>query len=430
MNRPAQSLSQWFYRNARVPILFSLFAFLSVETLLLVVIGKNQFEHQRGVAERLAEVSRLALEEKSTALLQAGFDIARKELEASTALVCEQSLMYVTVPPRLSTCSLEKKWSERVIEVPISLPNRLRTPPFQQHKFVLQVPIYPRDELIYYTLGLSFVVCLLGVGLLRRVSLRLESDLFGPLFQNLSSDLKLPIRELEELRQKLLQLGQLKTKQAVTEAVYTKNQQVAHDIKSPLTALLFASRDFDRLPDSSRKVIQAAVRRINEIANGLLKNPPADQRNDIQDEIGLRDALEELIEEKKMEYFKADIGWKLNTDSLDSGVKSPAQEKELKRALSNLINNSVEALQPSGPGEIELGALSEGGKIRLWVKDCGIGMEPHVLSRVGERGFSNGKARGRGWGVSFAKALVEKTGGQLLLHSELGKGTRIEMVFG
>lgn len=429
MSQSTLNLKQWFYRNARVPILFTLVAFSAVEILLLTVIGKNQFEHQRGVAERLAEVSRLALEEKSTALLQAGFDIARRELNASRAFVCEQSLMYVTVPPRLSNCPVEDKLGDRVIEVPISLPNRLRTPPFQQHKFVLQVPVFPRDELIYYTLGISILVCCLGIALLRRLSHRLELDLFAPLFKNLSSDLKLPIRELEEIRKKIVQIGRLKTEAAVTAAIISRNQQVSHDIKSPLTALLFASKDFDKLPESSRKVIQAAVKRINSIADSLMEVPQENSELISKEERELSEILNELMEEKKLEYFdQKNIEWLLEVDPSTQKTKSPAPELEIKRALSNLINNSVEAFE-GREGRVHLRVKTNEGGLRIEVKDNGKGIENKLLTQVGKKGFSFGKKSGKGLGVSFARETVEKRGGKLSISSQVNRGTEVQLCF-
>ena len=428
MSTPTLSLKQWFYRNARVPILFSLGAFLGVEVLLLSLVARTQFEHQKGVAERLAELSRLALEEKSTSLLQAGFEIARRDLKASDAFVCEQSLVYVTIPPRLSQCVLEKRIDERVIEVPIALPNRLRTPPFQQHKFVLRVPILPRDELIYFTLGISLVVCLLGVSLLRRLSRRLHHDLFGPLFENLSSGLQIPIQELEEIRQKIVQLGRLETHEAVSRAIINRNLQVAHDIRSPLTALLFASKDFDSLPNSSRGVIRAAVERIQSIVNSLNESPSS--RVQIQDADGfcLVLALEELLAEKKMEYSNLEnIDWSLEVDSMVNRATLPMQKTELKRALSNLINNSIEALDGEA-GAIRLKAKYQGEKLEIVVEDEGKGIEKDILGRVGQKGFSFGKTMGQGLGVSFAKELVEGIGGKFSLESQLNQGTRVQIL--
>lgn len=430
MNKQADlSLRKWFYRHARIPLFLSVLTFGAVEILLLGLVGKNQLEHQRGVAERLAGLSQLAIEQKSTALLQAAFDIAIRELGAQKAFLCEKSRLYVLRNPELSECIEEKKLGYRFLEVPVKAASVSPSELGKQYLFVLQVPILPRGSLVYLTLGLSLLACALGLFLLYRTSKKFEEDLVRPLFKNLAGERRLPIRELEAIRTNLLKLGKLKTQEAVHQALMNRNAQVAHDIRSPLTALLFASKDFELLPNNSRHIIGTAVNRISAIVDSLTEPTKTSVARPIEQAKNLHQILTELYEEKKAEYADhPGLILKLNLTGLDTNVKSPVEEHDLKRALSNLINNSIEAL-PNQKGVIELKANLQQELLEIGLTDSGKGMSESVLAQLGKPGFTAGKAGGRGLGFSFAKKVLEQAGGQMKIQSVLNHGSRVGVRF-
>jgi len=412
------TLRQWFYRNARLPLLVSILSILAVEVLLLAIIGKHQWETQEGVANRLAELSGLALNQSSTPLLQTGFDIAVRELRASHAFVCERGVIYALKSPQPSSCVVENRFGYRTLRIPIKEK--------RQYEFILQVPLLPQESLIYYTLAFSILVCVSGMLLLRRVGIRLEKDLFTPFFKNFSTQLNLPIKELELLRRKLNQLNELRTKEAVTAAVVARNHQVAHDIKSPLTALLFASKDFDLLPNSSRQVIRSAVNRISAIADSLTEIDP---KQEVSSPQRLKPLISEMIEEKKVEYLnKGNLGWSEDTADLLSSTRVPIKAEELKRVLSNLLNNAVEALE-GGQGVIALGARNKGSKLQIWVEDNGKGFPDELISEVGKGKFTKGKETGQGLGLSHAHQVVTSYQGTLQIEPLPRRGTRVVLSF-
>lgn len=403
------SLKRWFYRNARLPLFLSLLAFLAVEILLLLVIGKNQWEHQLEVSFRFAELAKIALIQKSSSVLQAGIDIAARDLRAHKAFVCEKK----------NDCFLEPRWGFRVLEIPIELKDSER----RNFSLVLQVPLFPKGSLIYFTVFWSIVACLLVVFLLGHVRSRLEKDLFAPLFKNLSHQAVLPIRELENIRIKIQELNQLRTQEAVSQAVVARSRQVAHDIKSPLTALLFASRDFDLLPNKSRNVIQSAVRRIESIADSLLGG---EQKESLNELLSLHPCIEEIFEEKKLEYrSQAGLMWKLDLKELDPIIESPLSGKEIQRLLSNLINNAVEASE-GAQGVIEVGGGTRKGFFEVWVRDEGKGILPELLPVLGTEGATYGKQKGQGLGLSYAKHVLAKVGGELTLTRNYPAGTLVK----
>jgi len=107
-------------------------------------------------------------------------------------------------------------------------------------------------------------------------------------------------------------------------------------------------------------------------------------------------------------------------------------ERRLKQAVFNLLNNAVK-YTPSG-GRIELKAYTkereESQDLCLSVHDTGVGISTEDRARIFkifERGphYSQSKPLGAGLGLSLVKSLIELHGGDIHIDSIQGKGTTI-----
>jgi PAS domain S-box-containing protein len=111
---------------------------------------------------------------------------------------------------------------------------------------------------------------------------------------------------------------------------------------------------------------------------------------------------------------------------------------QLELALLNLAVNGRDAM-PQG-GRLEIGAQAErvadghpvalppGEYVCLWVADEGQGMDEETVRRATEPFFTTkGVGKGTGLGLSMAYGLAEQSGGRLLLQSQPGKGTVVEI---
>jgi CheY-like chemotaxis protein len=115
-----------------------------------------------------------------------------------------------------------------------------------------------------------------------------------------------------------------------------------------------------------------------------------------------------------------------------------ADPNQLEMAILNLSVNARDAM-PQG-GELMLSAAAEsilpghrsrlrpGNYIRLAVADTGIGMDEAMMVRAVEPFFSTkGLGKGTGLGLSMVHGLTSQLGGALLISSQLGRGTTVEM---
>ena len=245
---------------------------------------------------------------------------------------------------------------------------------------------------------------------------------------------------LEEIFQVAEKVDELRLKIATAErekqqAEFMKLAQVAHDIRSPLAALNVFLNVINELPEDKRILARNAIYRIQDIANNLVKK----QQNIFQSEnkalseeeesIQLISSLvESLISEKRMQYtFNSSIKIEFEHNQNAYNTFAKVQPNEFKRMLSNLINNSFEAIENEGKVILSLSALE--GKIHLKLKDTGIGIPENILPRLMEEGHTYNKKGGTGLGLSHANKLIKNWGGSFSIQSQVNYGTTISMSF-
>ena len=99
--------------------------------------------------------------------------------------------------------------------------------------------------------------------------------------------------------------------------------------------------------------------------------------------------------------------------------------------LLHLVRNAVDhGIETRGKVIIEIAQRND--QISITVADDGRGIHPSLIEKIFEPGFSTAREvselSGRGVGLDVVKTTVEELGGAVNVHSELGKGSRFEIV--
>jgi signal transduction histidine kinase len=200
---------------------------------------------------------------------------------------------------------------------------------------------------------------------------------------------------------------------------------VGHDIRNPLQAILgdlyLLGSDLASMPESDEKEdmkeslasIKKSVNYIDKIVQDLqdYARPikPAAQKTD----------LEELCNEV---LFKNDLPENIDaTYWVDEKAKEITADPELlKRVLSNLVNNAVQAM--SEGGKLEIRIYKEPGEVVITVQDSGVGIPEEVKPKLFTPLFTT-KSKGQGFGLAVVKRMTEALGGTVSFSSEEGNGT-------
>lgn len=213
------------------------------------------------------------------------------------------------------------------------------------------------------------------------------------------------------------------------KAKFRLARQVAHDIRSPLSALEIVLRSFEDKSNDQYRVARMAVDRLKNIATDLLNQSRLSQSSRAKGQsVSLRECVEEIVTETLVQnkHLKHSI-----TTSFATEQQVLAETTSMKRILSNLVNNAIESFDQ--PGLIQIGIEEKGDLILLTVTDNGKGIPAEVLPSVGEEGFSWGKgssaSSGNGLGLFNAKEKIKEWGGTLQIKSKPHLGTIVLMAF-
>jgi len=112
--------------------------------------------------------------------------------------------------------------------------------------------------------------------------------------------------------------------------------------------------------------------------------------------------------------------------------------QQFNAAILNLVVNARDAM-PAG-GTIRIGTSLVGGAstvgqerasacVRVRVEDAGTGIPQPSIDRIFDPYFTTKGENGTGLGLPQVKACMDQVGGSLEVHSELGRGTSIDLLF-
>ena len=109
-----------------------------------------------------------------------------------------------------------------------------------------------------------------------------------------------------------------------------------------------------------------------------------------------------------------------------------ANREMMEELLYNLVSNAIRYNRPYGNVVVSVNREEE--QVHLTVEDTGIGISQADQERVFERFYRVDKSRskstgGTGLGLAIVKHVVQCHGAKLNMQSQLGSGTRIDVIF-
>lgn len=101
-----------------------------------------------------------------------------------------------------------------------------------------------------------------------------------------------------------------------------------------------------------------------------------------------------------------------------------ANDGELRMVVLNLVQNAFHAMLNGG--RLVVGCRQVEGRVELSFRDDGVGISPENLPKIFDPFFSQraGGGQGTGLGLTICRTIVEDMGGQIIVRSYPGGGTR------
>lgn len=101
------------------------------------------------------------------------------------------------------------------------------------------------------------------------------------------------------------------------------------------------------------------------------------------------------------------------------------------RAVLNIVTNALDAVdgQDKGVVEISTGVSSDGSEVWIDIADNGPGIPSEQLASIFNIFESTKGARGTGLGLAVSQKIMREHGGDILVESELNRGSRFRLVW-
>ena len=242
------------------------------------------------------------------------------------------------------------------------------------------------------------------------------------------------LSEAEDISQRFAEITRQAARKLDRKILDAELAQVAtgaaHELNNPLAVIagrsqILAQQETDPKKKEALKLIEQQARQASDIASELLATvqPPTPKPQPTNLEPIIRKLCAALA--GKAQATNSKVICELPSDLPPAFIDPDMFEK----SLLEILKNALTALG-SQPGSIHitcrLNELQE--KLLLEVADSGIGMEAAVARNAFVPFFSSLPAgRGRGLGLSRAKAFIEANQGRLWLRSRPGEGTTVWM---
>lgn len=208
---------------------------------------------------------------------------------------------------------------------------------------------------------------------------------------------------------------------------------VSHELKTPVTSikgftetLLDGAMNNKETLEAFLSIIYKESERLQTLILDLLELSKIEQQGfklNIM-YINLHQLLEEVVTmlNGKAEDKKIKLALYCNQEQ----VMMEGDFDRLKQVFINLVGNAI-AYTPD-EGEVTVTLLEHGEKIRVHVKDTGVGIEREEIPRIFERFYRVDRARSRnsggtGLGLAIVKHLVEAHHGHINVRSNIGEGS-------
>jgi len=205
-------------------------------------------------------------------------------------------------------------------------------------------------------------------------------------------------------------------------------QQIAHDIKNPLTPMRLRvqhlSRQYEQnQPEEFKIHLQAFIQTMTEQVDSLAN---------------IATAFAQFAKTEKSQFTTVDLVQKIqgiaNLFSADNcQIYFHSQKSkhfvltdpiDIERIFTNLITNSIQAQSEFKSCLIHIQIRDYHQHVYVVLKDNGVGIGGEIMAKLFQPRFTT-KSNGTGLGLATVKTLIERSGGKIKCKSKVGQGTRM-----
>ncbi|HEY9045456.1 MAG TPA: HAMP domain-containing sensor histidine kinase [Ohtaekwangia sp.] len=255
---------------------------------------------------------------------------------------------------------------------------------------------------------------------LRRTSLTKTNQ---PLVWKSDDEIGLMVKEYNQM---LYNLGESKAELEQNQRERTWRevaQQVAHEIKNPLTPMKLTLQQLERTIQSGNNVPEKAAKAVSSLLTQV------DTLNDIASSFSSFAKMPEPVIQsvELVSLLKRIVDLHSHTGEIN--FRQPLKElyvlgdeQLLGRTFSNIILNGFQAARPGEAAVVNITLQRKDQLALISFQDTGKGIEPEVAERIFFPHFTTKKS-GSGLGLAIARQAIEHMQGRIWFETQVGKGT-------
>lgn len=268
------------------------------------------------------------------------------------------------------------------------------------------------------------------------------------------SDLKAKVKELEKTNKELQEAQAQLVHSAKMGSLGQVVAGVAHELNNPIGFIYSNMSVLKDYIDRFEKLVEVAEKSPKKLAAAkeevdyefMMKDLPklirscqdgAKRVRDIvlnlknfsrSDELERKEYdLEEGLD-STIQILKSELKGRIEVHKKFSGIPEVyCYAGQINQVFMNIISNAVQSIE--GKGDIWIETKKKGLEIVITIKDNGKGIPEKVLNKIFDPFFTTKPVgQGTGLGLSISYGIIEKHKGQILVDSQVGKGTEFKII--
>lgn len=198
---------------------------------------------------------------------------------------------------------------------------------------------------------------------------------------------------------------------------------MAHELRNPLASISGSVQFLQKrlsLDEDTQNLMQIIITETKRLSRSIedflafARETPV-----IKSVFNLTELLDEIIQ---ISQISNPDGPRLHKEFRQNPVFVEGDYEKIRQLIQNLLSNAQKAVEKKG--RVSLYMSQEKGRVRLSVKDTGIGMDPSSQKEIFTPFYSK-FSKGIGLGMAIVKKIVEEHQFEIELNSERGKGTEV-----
>ncbi len=146
----------------------------------------------------------------------------------------------------------------------------------------------------------------------------------------------------------------------------------------------------------------------------------------------IQDVVEGLLPGISKKAIEKEVSFRLDTRGLEGDGQFYMDADLIRRVLSHLLENSLEAIPPQSKGKmnkvVDVALFDDGDSVGISISDRGLGISKKNLNAIFDPFFSTHPSR-VGLGLTFVRRVMEEHRGRIRVDSRMRKGTTVTLYF-